>query len=217
MWCIGKIDGEYRRRMYDILDLYSEPYDPKKPVLGIDEKPKQLLGEARKPIPMRPDRTEHYDYEYVRKGSANIFMAVNFKAGTRFVEVTNRRCRPDFARFVRRLIARYPHATRLRVVLDNLNTHGRKSFVEAFGENEADRILRKIEFHYTPPHASWLNVAETEIGVMDAECTGRRIGDKKTLTDEVRAWRIDRNLRKRRIDWKFTRQGADDKLSRHYV
>lgn len=217
MWCIGKINDEYRKRMYDILDLYNEPYDPKKPVLGIDEKSKQLLGEERKPIPMKSGRTERCDYEYVRNGSVNIFMAVDFKAGKRFAEVTDQRCRPDFAQFMKYLAAQYPHATRLRIVLDNLNTHFEKSFCETFGKRKAKKLLKRFEFHYTPKHASWLNVAEIEIGVMDAECTRRKIGDKTILTDEVRAWRTDRNRRKKKIDWRFTRKDADRKLSKHYV
>lgn len=217
MWCIGKINAEYQNRMYDILDLYNEPYDAKKPVIGVDEKPKQLLGEKRKPIFMKPGRSERYDYEYVRNGSANIFVAADFKAGKRFAEVTDHRCKPDFARFMKRLAARYPHATRLRVVLDNLNTHFMKSFYEAFGEKEAKKLLKRFEFHYTPKHASWLNVAEIEIGVMDTECTRRRISDRKTLAREVHAWRIRRNRQGKKIDWRFTRKEADLKLGKHYV
>lgn len=217
MWCIGQIDAEYRRRMYDILDLYNEPYDAKRPVIGVDEKPKQLLIEKRKPIPMKPGRYERYDYEYVRNGGANIFMAIDFKGGKRFTEVTNNRCGTDFAWFMKHLAMQYSCATSLRVVLDNLNTHGIKSFIEAFGKHEAERLLKKFEFHYTPKHASWLNVAEIEIGVMDTECTRRRIRDKETLADEVRAWRTNRNRHKKKIDWRFTQHDADRKLSKHYV
>lgn len=217
MWCVGKITREYRTRMYDILDIYQKPYDAKMPVIGVDEKQKQLLGEKRVPIRMKPGTPEKFDYEYVRNGGANIFMAVDFKAGKRFVEVTDHRCGPDFARFMRRLAARYPRATKLRVVLDNLNTHFEKSFLEEFGKREGKKLLKRFEFHYTPTHASWLNVAEIEIGVMDAQCTRRRIPDRKMLTKEVNAWRADRNRQKKKIDWRFTRRDAYRKLGKYYV
>jgi hypothetical protein len=204
--------------MYDILDLYAEPYDPKRPVIGLDEKPKQLIEDARKPIPMRPGRPERYDYEYVRKGSANIFMAVEFKAGRRTTRVTCRRTKRDFAKFIKHLVERaYPYAEILRVVVDNLNTHNRTALYEAYGAEEAERILKKVEFHYTPKHASWLNVAEIEIGVMDTECTGRRIGDKEILSREVRAWTTRRNKQEKKIEWRFTKRRADEKLSKYYV
>lgn len=218
MWCIPEITPEFRDRMYEILDLYEEPYDPKRPVIGIDEKPKQLVEDGKEQIPMRPGMVERYDYEYVRKGSANIFMAAEFKAGRRITRVTNQRTKRDFAKFVRHLVHRaYPDAEMLRVVVDNLNTHKRTAFYETYGAEEAEKILSRVEFHYTPKHASWLNVAEIEIGVMDAECTGRRIGDKDTLSKEVRAWASRRNRQEKKIDWRFTRQRADEKLSKYYV
>lgn len=217
MWCIGKISSEYRKSMYDILDLYNEPYNPLKPVIGVDEKSKQLLGEERVPIRMKRGTTEKYYYEYVKNGTANIFMTIDFKAGKRMAEVTDHRCKPDFVRFIQSLTKQYQNAKLLRVVLDNLNTHFKKSFTETLGKEKAKKLLKKIEFHYTPKHASWLNVVEIEIGVMDAECTGRRIGDKKTLMQEVAAWRADRNRRKKKIDWRFTKKDADRKLSKYYV
>lgn len=218
MWCIPEITPDFRERMYDILDLYAEPYDPQRPVIGIDEKPKQLIEDARKPIPMRPGRPERYDYEYVRKGSANIFMAAEFKAGRRTTRVTSRRTKKDFAKFIKHLVERaYPDAEMLRVVVDNLNTHNETALYETYDAEEAERILKKVEFHYTPKHASWLNVAEIEIGVMDAECTGRRIGDKEILSRDVRAWMTRRNKQEKKINWRFTRQRADEKLSKYYV
>ncbi len=218
MWCIGEIDEKFRERMYDLLDLYQEPYDPKKPTIGLDEKPKQLLGENKKPIPMKPGSLERYDYEYIRKGKANIFIAVEFKAGKRVTQVTDRRTKQDFALFVKRLVdEKYPNAEILRLILDNLNTHNKSSFYETFNRRDAERILRKIEFHYTPKHASWLNVAEIEIGVMDTECTGRRIGDKEALAQEVQAWTKRRNKDKKKIHWRFTKKDADRKLSKYYV
>lgn len=217
MWCIQKITSEYRKRMYDILDLYAEPYDAKKPVVGMDEKPKQFIGEKRQPLPMRPGSPEKYDYEYVRQGTANIFMAVEPKGGKRYTKVTARRTKKDFAFYLRELVAKYPQAKRIRIVLDNLNTHKEKSLREVFDKLEVQNILQRIEFHYTPKHASWLNVAEIEIGVMDTECTERRIKDRTTLTKEVAAWTARRNKQRKKINWSFTRQKAYKKLHKHYV
>ena len=204
--------------MFDILDLYEKPYDPGYPVIGLDEKPKQLLEDKRKTIQMIPGHREKYDYEYVRQGNDNIFMAVEFKAGRRTTRVTSRRTKRDFAKFVRHLVDRiYPNAKRLQLVLDNLNTHNESAFYEMYGPEEAERILSKINFHYTPVHASWLNVAEIEIGVMDTECTRRRIPNKEILRQEVMAWERKRNERKMKINWRFTKQKADEKLSKYYV
>lgn len=211
------MDATFRACMYDILDLYQEPYDPKKPLLCLDEKPKQLLWEKRTPIPMKLGIPERYDYEYVRNGTANIFMAVEFKAGKRVTQVTERRTMTDFALFVKMLVDEYPYAESIRLVTDNLTTHKEKSFYDTFSKDEAERMLRRVEFHYTPKHASWLNAAEIEISVMDIECTGRRIGDRETLSREVAAWTRRRNHQKKKIDWKFTREKADKKLSEHYV
>jgi hypothetical protein len=212
------MDSEFVERMYDILDLYKEPYDPKRPIIGVDEKPKQLLEDSRKPIPMKPGSPEKYDYEYMRKGKANIFLSVEPKAGRRVTKVTERRTKKDFANFIRDLIdLEYCDAEILRIVLDNLNTHFEKSFHETFDKDEAERILRKIEFHYTPKHASWLNIAEIEINVMDVECTGRRMKDKEFLEKELKAWTKKRNQLKKKIEWKFTKQDADEKLSKYYV
>lgn len=204
--------------MYNILALYKEPYDPKKPIIGLDEKLKQLIAEVRKAIPMEPGKPERYDYGYVRKGTANIFVAVESKAGRRIIQVTRRRTKKDFVRFVKKLIeGDYPDADVVRLVVDNLNTHNESSFHETFDDDEANRLLNKIEFHYTPKHASWLNVTEIEISAMDVECTGRRISDKKTLTKEVWAWAERRNKYKKKINWRFTKKGADKKLSKYYV
>jgi len=206
--------------MYDILDLYAEPYDPRYPVIGVDEKPKQLIEDSRTPIPMKPGKLTRYDYEYIRRGKANIFMAVEPKAGRRITQVTRRRTKKDFARFMKQVVGELCHDTtvkKIRVVIDNLNTHNVNSFYETFNRKEAERLLNKLEFHYTPKHASWLNVAELEIGIMDGECTGRRIKDKETLTREVNAWMNRRNQERRKIDWRFTKQDADKKLAKYYV
>jgi len=218
MWCIQTIDAAFRARMYDILDLYEEPYDPKRPIVNIDEKPKQLLGDKRNAIPMKPGSPEKYDYEYVRNGKANVFMAVEFKAGKRVTQVTERRTMKDFAPFVKMLVdKKYHEVDVIRLVVDNLNTHKDKAFYETFSKDEAERILSKIEFHFTPNHASWLNAAEIEINVMDIECTGRRIENIETLAREVAAWTKRRNDQEKKIDWKFTKDKADKKLSKYYV
>ena len=204
--------------MYDVLDLYEEDYDPKRPIVCLDEKPKQLLIDKIMPIPMKPGSPEKYDYEYIRNGTANIFVAVEFKAGKRVTQVTQRRTMVDFAQFMKLLVTEeYSEAELLRIVTDNLNIHKEKAFYEALSEEEAKKILDKIEFHYTPKHASWLNAAEIEINVMDMECTNRRIGDIETLTNEVNAWTKRRNDNKKKINWKFTKKSADEKLSKYYV
>jgi hypothetical protein len=217
MWCIQDITPEYRRCMYDVLDLYRLPYDPNYPVIGVDEKPKQLVEDSRPPIPMLPGKSEKYDYEYIRNGKANIFMAVEPKHGKRRTKVTWQRTNIDFAEFMKELVLFYPYAEKLRVVADNLSTHSKKAFYDTFSKEEADRILSKLEFHYTPKHASWLNVAEIEIGVMDTECTDRRIKNITLLKSEVAAWTRRRNKERRKIDWKFTSEDADRNLSKHYV
>lgn len=218
MWCIPKITPEYRQRMYDILDLYGEEYDSQRPVIGVDEKPKQLLGEKRAPIPMKPGSVEKYDYEYIRHGTANIFVATEPKGGKRITKVTDRRTKKDFAILMKNIADEaYPKADRIRCVLDNLNTHFESSFYETFDKKEADRLLARFEFHYTPKHASWLNVAEIEIAAMDTECTDRRIKDKQTLEREVAAWTYKRNQLKRKIEWRFTKEKADAKLSKYYI
>jgi hypothetical protein len=218
MWCIQTIDAEYRERMYDVLDLYEEEYDPEHPLVCFDEKPKQLVGDKRMSIPMKPGNPEKYDYEYVRNGTANIFMAVEFKAGKRLTQVTKRRTRVDFAQFVKMLVdEEYPDVENIRLVMDNLNTHNEKSFYEAFSKEEVERILEKVEFHYTPKHASWLNAAEIEINVMDIECTDKRIMDIEVLIYEVAAWTKKRNDNQKKINWEFTSKNADEKLSKYYV
>lgn len=218
MWCIETIDSEFRKRMYNVLDLYEEDHDPKRPIVCLDEKPKQLIEDKVPPIHMKPGSPEKYDYEYIRNGTVNIFMAVEFKAGKRITQVTKRRTMIDFAQFMKALVIdEYSETEVIRVVTDNLNIHKEKAFYETFSEVEAEKILEKIEFHYTPKHASWLNAAEIEISVMDEECTDRRIGDIGTLTKEVAAWTKRRNQNKKKINWEFTKKTADEKLSKYYV
>lgn len=204
--------------MYDILDLYEEPYNPKKPVIGIDEKPKQLIEDSRTPIPLKKGKSAKQDYEYIRRGKVNVFMAVEPKGGKRCAEVTDQRTKKDFAQYMKYLVdLKYSNVEILRVVVDNLNTHNESSFYETFDAREAKRILKKIEFHYTPTHASWLNVAEIEIGIMDRECTNRRIRDKEMLAREVKAWEKRRNRMRKKINWTFTKVKADKKLGKYYT
>ncbi|MEA2037301.1 MAG: IS630 family transposase [Nanoarchaeota archaeon] len=217
MWCIPKITHQYRDRMYNILDLYMQPYDSRKPVIGVDEKPKQLIEDSRPPIPMQAGKPQKYDYEYKRNGTANIFVCVEPKHGKRIAKVTRRRTNIDFATFMRELVLFYPYAEKLRIVLDNLSTHSKKAFHDTFEKEEAERILSKLEFHYTPKHASWLNVAEIEIGVMDNECTNRRMKNISYLKSEVEAWNKRRNKQRCKIDWRFTKEKADEKLSKYYI
>jgi hypothetical protein len=214
MWCIGNLDEEFRTRMYALLDLYALPYDPDQPLIGLDEKSKQLLADTRGSL---RGKVRKADYEYKRKGTENIFLAVEPQAGKRTTRVTDRRTRKDFAKFVRFLTDKvYPSASIIHVVLDNLNTHFAKSFYEAFPEKEAKRVLSRIRFHYTPKHGSWLNMAEIEIGIMNRQCLDRRIPTKKMLARELAAWEKERNRRRNKIVWKFTKQDADRKLGKHY-
>ena len=218
MWCVGRITAEYRKRMYGLLRIYARPYNAKEPVVCVDEKSKQLLRQTRSPLPLQPGRCAKEDYEYKRAGTRNIFMAVEPKGGRRVVEVTARRAKPDFVSFVKHLVENvYAAAETVHLVLDNLNTHFRKTFVDVLGKAAATVLLRRVTFHYTPKHASWLNMAEIEIGIMDRQCTGQRIGTVELLQTEVESWQQQRNAAKRGIEWRFTRQDADRKLSKYYV
>jgi len=218
MWCIQEITEEYRARMYRLLELYKQPYDPSQPMICMDEKSKQLLEDTRQPIKAKPRKPEKYDYEYKRNGTCNIFIAVAPKAGMRIVKVTDTRKKEDFAYFVEDLVEKhFPNAICIQLVLDNLNTHFEGSLTETFGKRKAARLQNKVKFIYTPKHGSWLNMAEIEINIMDRQCTGGRIENQGTLESKVLSWSNERNNDKAKIEWKFTRQDADKKLSRHYV
>ena len=217
MWCIPEVDGTYVARMEDVLDLYAEPPDPKRPVVCFDESPTQLIGEVRQPIPATPGQLERYDCEYRRNGTANLFVFLDVHQPWRKVKVTDSRTARDFAQCMRDLVdLHYPKAERIRVVLDNLSTHSAGALYEAFPAPEAHRILRRLELHYTPKHASWLNMVEIEIGVLRGQCLGRRIGDRKVLETEIAAWEAQRNAAGARIQWMFTTQRARIKLLRAY-
>jgi len=218
MWCIQVITEEYKTRMYRLLKLYKQPYNPCQPVVCMDEKSKQLLEDNRKPIKAKPGKVEKYDYEYKRKGTCNIFVAVEPKGGTRIIKVTDTRTKKDFAYFVEDLVENhFTNANYIQLVLDNLNTHFEGSLIETFGKRKTNRIMKKVRFIYTPKHASWLNMAEIEINQMDRQCTGGRIESKIRLESDVTIWCKERNRNECKIEWKFTRQDADKKLSKHYV
>ncbi len=204
--------------MYALLKLYKQPYDQAIPLVCMDEKSKQLLADSRQPIGARPGKPEKYDYEYKRKGTCNIFVAVEPKNGNRIVKVTDTRTKRDFAIFVEDLLEHhFAKADYIRLVVDNLNTHFAGSLIETFGKRKAARLLKRIRFIYTPKHGSWLNMAEIEINTMDRQCTGGRIENKAKLELEVTIWAKQRNKNKCNIEWKFTKQDADKKLSKHYV
>jgi transposase len=216
-WCIPAVDGTYVARMEDVLDLYAEPPDPKRPVVCFDESPTQLIGEVRQPIPATPGQIERYDCEYRRNGTANLFVFLDAHQPWRTVKVTDQRTARDFAECMRDLVdLHYPKAATIRVVLDNLSTHSPGALYEAFPAPEAHRILRRLEFHYTPKHASWLNMVEIEIGVLRSQCLDRRIESRQILRAEVAEWERQRNAQGARVKWMFTTQRARLKLARAY-
>lgn len=254
MWCVPKVNSEYVARMEDVLDLYAEPPDPKRPVVCFDESPTQLIGEVAPsqaptpatpatpapavptsaPIPparlapplpasslasppAKPGKPARIDYEYVRNGTVNLFVDYDIHKGRRHVEVTERRTSQQFAARMKALVdEQYPEAERVRVVLDNLSTHTEAALYDTFEPSEARRLLRKLEFHYVPKHASWLNMVEIEIGVLKAQCLDRRLPDRAALVREIAAWEAARNAAGARIRWMFTTEKAREKLGRVY-
>lgn len=209
--------GEFVAAMEDVLDVYHRPYDPQRPMVCMDEASKQLIAEVREPLPPRPGQIEKYDSEYERRGTANLFMAVEPLAGQRTVQVTERRTRLDWARFIQYLlITVYPEAAVIVLVMDNLNTHGIGSLYEAFDPETARQLAGRLEIHHTPKHGSWLNMAETELSVLSRQCLDRRIDSRELLAAEVAAWEQARNSRKTQINWQFTTTDARVKLKRLY-
>jgi hypothetical protein len=217
-WCIPpKADAEFVCRMEDVLATYALPYDPEIPLICMDEASKQLIGEVAVPLPPRPGQPKGVDYEYERKGVCSLFVFCEPLAGWRHVEVTGQRTRKDWAACIRDLVdVHYPHAKKIRLVLDNLNTHTGASLYEAFPPAEARRILERLEFHYTPKHASWLNMAEIEIGVLNRQCLARRLDDQELMQREANAWEQDRNGKQAKIHWTFTIAAARVKLTNQY-
>jgi len=212
-----KADAEYVWRMEDVIQTYLLPYDPKWPVVCFDEACKQLFGEVRPPLPPRPGHPARMDYEYERKGVCHQVVMCEPLRGWRHVKVTERRTRRDYAECVHDLVdVYYPRVEKIRLVQDNLNTHDGASLYEAFRPAEARRILDKIEFHYTPKHGSWVNMAETEIGIMNSQCLDRRLDSATRIAEEVAAWESKRNARRTRIHWTFTLAAARQKLRKLY-
>ncbi len=217
-WCIPKkSNAEFASCMEDVLDVYQRAYDPKRPQVCMDETSKQLLADVQASIPAKPGQPERYDYEYEREGVANLFMFVEPLAGKRHVKVTDRRTKVDWAEAMRELSdVYYPEAELIVVVLDNLNTHSPASFYEAFEPEEAHRLANRFEFHYTPKHGSWLNMAEIEFSALGRQCLARRIPDKTHLTTEVGAWEEERNASVVKVLWRFTTADARIKLAHLY-
>jgi transposase len=217
MWCIPCVDSEFVERMEDVLDLYAEDYDPLRPVVCFDEKPYQLVGETRVPVKAKPGQPRRIDYEYCRNGTANIFVFVGASHSWRHAKVTGHRGNIDFAECMRDLVdVHFPDAEKIRVVMDNLSTHRLKNLYEAFPPEEARRIIRKLEIHHTPKHASWLNMAEIEIGVLGGQCLDRRIPSQDALTMHVEAWEEARNASGARINWMFDINKARAKMGHAY-
>jgi transposase len=217
MWCIPQVDADYVARMEDVLDLYTEAPDPKRPVVCFDESPIQLIGEVRQPIPAKPGQIERYDCEYRRNGTANLFVFLDVNRPWRKVKVTQRRTAEDFAACMRELTdVHYPTAERIRVVLDNLSTHSAGALYQTFPADEARRVLRRLEFHYVPKHASWLNMVEIELSVLAGQCLDRRIENSTRLLAETAAWEKRRNAERARINWMFTTEKARAKMARAY-
>jgi len=217
-WCIPpKANAEFVWKMEDVLEVYKRPYDAKRPMVCLDETSKQLIGEVCSPVPAAVGQVAHYDYEYIRNGVANLFMASEPLAGRRDVEVTNRRTKKDYAQYLRKISEEmYPHAEIIVLVQDNLNTHSPASLYEAFEPVEAKRLAERFEWHYTPKHGSWLDMAEIELGILGRQCLSRRIDNIETLRQETKAWEKSRNEAGAKVNWQFTTADARIKLRRLY-
>jgi hypothetical protein len=216
-WCIPTVGAEYVWRMEDVLGVYERPYHSLRPQVCFDEKSTQLIAETRRPLPAKPGQPERYDYEYQRKGTANLFVFFQPLAGWRKVLMTDRRTKIDFAECMRYLVDEvFPEAESIVLVLDNLNTHTPASLYEAFEPAEAKRILDRLEFHYTPKHGSWLNMVEIEIGVLSGQCLDRSLPDREMLAAEVGAWERSRNEQRATVNWRFSTADARVRLKRLY-
>jgi len=202
--------------MEKVLDVYKRPFDPLHPVVCMDESPKQLIGETRQPIPASPGQPVRHDYEYCRRGVCNIFLACEPLAGKRMVAITERKTKQDWAHFLDGIADQYQHATKITLVMDNLNTHEPGALYEAFPPDKAKALWDRFEFVYTPKHGSWLNMAEIELNVLVGQCLNRRIDDIAVVKKEVQAWQEFRNNKEAKVNWQFTTKDARIKLSRLY-
>jgi len=217
MWCIPQADAHFVAAMENVLELYQRPYNSQEPVMCFDETSKQLIAETRFPLPGQPGQPLRYDYEYARQGTRNLFMFFEPLANWRHVEVTERRTQQDFAFQMQWVVdGRYPDALCVHIVLDNLNTHTEAALYETFPPEEARRILNKLRLHYTPKHASWLNMAEIEFSVFARACLHQRVPDEFTLKQHIDALENERNTRQTTVDWHFTCEDARIKLKRLY-
>jgi len=213
MWCIPALTAVFIRKMLDVLEVYEREYDPKRPVICLDEKSMQLLGDVRKPEGTKRGKVKREDYEYKRHGTVNLFVTVEPKGKKRKVCVTDRRTKEAFAKVVRQIVMEeYKDAEKVVLVVDNLNIHRAKSLIDIFGEEEGQRIADRIEWHWTPAHCSWLDQAEIEIHVLSTQCLDRRIATKEEVVEEVAAWEKERNRQKKGINWQFTRAKAKRKF-----
>jgi hypothetical protein len=216
-WCIGKLTGDFLWHMEDILDLYEQPYDAKRPTVCFDERPCQLVGDVVVPLPMEPGKPKREDHEYQRRGTCCLFVAFEPHQGQRFLQVRDRRTRVDYAHFMKELAERwYPEAEKVRLVQDNLNTHSGGSFYEAFPGEEAFALDQRFEYHYTPKKGSWLNMAEIELSALAKQCLDRRIEDKERLVQELATLEKERNRMKATVRWRFTKHAARQKFRRFY-
>lgn len=217
MWCIGKIDEEYVASMEDVLSLYEEPIDPARPRLCFDERPCLLVGNVDEPLPIRPGQSERLDYEYKRLEPAVILLAYNMDTGQRHVALSSTKTKVDYARFMANVIStHYADVDTVRLVQDNLGTHTKGSFYKIFPPAEARVLAGKLEFHFTPKHASWLNMAEIEFSALSRQCLNRRFESLEQIEKEVLAWEKTRNQKAIKIHWSFTAKEAREKLNRHY-
>jgi hypothetical protein len=219
MWCIPPAqDAAFVAQMEQVLEVYQRPYDPRFPVVNMDEQHKQLIRETKTPIPAAPGRLERVDYEYIREGSCVVWMFVEPLGGWRSVRTTSQRTAEDWARQVQELIddPRYAQAERITLVCDNLNTHTRAAFYQTFPPDEALRLAQKVELVHTPKHGSWLNVAESELSALTRQCLGRRIPEQATVARESQLWMQHRNQKQTKIDWQFTTPDARIKLKYLY-
>jgi len=218
MWCIPpKQSAEFVYHMEDTLEVYHRPYDPRRPMVCMDETFKQLIGQTREPLPLKPGAVERFDHVYVRHGVASLFLAFEPLAGWRTVVVTDHRRRLEWAQFVKSLVdGRYKDADKIVLVMDQLNTHSAASLYEAFAPAEAKRIADKLEIHHTPKHGSWLNMAEIELSALGRQCLSRRIAQRETLEHHIGRWQDQRNAAQTKVDWQFTTEDARIKLRRLY-
>jgi hypothetical protein len=217
-WCIQeKASAAFVCSMEEILELYKRPYDPNKLLICMDETSKQLVKETRQTIRAKPGQPARYDYENERNGVCNIFMFYEPFGGKRYVSITERRTKKDWAFQIKELLdVHCPNTEQIVLVMDNLNTHKGSSLYETFLPEEARRLLNRLEMHYTPKHASWLNIAEIELRVLSSQCLNRRIPDKQTLEKEVQAWQKQRNFQNAKVDWQFSTEDARIKLKKLY-